>query len=92
MSNQEDDVFVRNFSLVLAGLVVVGLGAYGLAIAVDNDFQKMQDHSAVVAERIQPVGTLNTSDNVIALNSDQNSTSVPNNTNEGSTGSQPKSH
>ena len=81
MSDQEDDVFVRNFSLVLAGLVVVGLGAYVLAIAVNNDFQKTQEHGAVVAERIQPVGTLNTSDNVIALNSDQNSTATPNNTN-----------
>ena len=60
MSNQEDDVFVRNFSLVLAGLVVVGLGAYVLAIIVDNDFQKTQEHGAVVVERIQPVGTLNT--------------------------------
>ena len=90
MSDQEDDVFVRNFSLVLAGLVVVGLGAYVLAITVNNDFQKTQEHGAVVAERIQPVGTLNTSDNVIALNTDLNSTAASNNTNEGSTGSQPK--
>ncbi len=54
MSDQEDDVFVRNFSLVLAGLVVVGLGAYVLAIAVDNDFQKRKTTAPLSQKEYSP--------------------------------------
>jgi azurin len=90
MSDQEDEVFVRNFSLVLAGLVVIGLGAYVLAIMVNSNFEKTQGYNTTLAERVQPVGAINTSDEVIVLNNtNQKSVTSPTRSNTNSSASSP---
>ena len=61
MNNNEDEIFVRNFSLVLAGLVIIGLIAFVLANVVTEKFAGASGDSAIIAERISPVGTPNTS-------------------------------
>ncbi|MGR8921900.1 MAG: c-type cytochrome [Gammaproteobacteria bacterium] len=67
MSNHEDAVFVRNFSLVLVGLCVVGVGAFILAKIVNRGAQEGQTPNETVYSRIAPVGQINTSDAAIAL-------------------------
>jgi cytochrome c5 len=67
MNNHEDEIFVRNFSLVLAGLVIVGLIAFWLATVVTQNFASAPGDSETIAERISPVGALNTSGAVMVL-------------------------
>lgn len=62
MSNQDDAVFVRNFSMVLVGLVVVGIMAFILAKIVNRSFQDTLDSSPSAAARVAPMGQLNTGD------------------------------
>lgn len=73
MSDREDEVFVRNFSLVLAGLVIIGLGAYVLAKIVNNDFQNTQEQGTTLSSRLQPVGTLNTGPEILNLKTNNQS-------------------
>lgn len=69
MSNQQDDsVFVRNFSLVLLGLVVIGLTAFVLAKLVNGGAQEKYGPRTNEAANIAPVG---------AVNSDSAAVSVP---------------
>jgi cytochrome c5 len=67
MSNQDDKTFVRNFSLVLAGLVVVGLIAHLLAGIIGENFQATQNRTDAIAPRIAPVGQVNTGDEPVAI-------------------------
>ena len=67
MNNNEDEIFVRNFSLVLAGLVIIGLIAFVLANVVTEKFAGASGDSAIIAERISPVGTPNTSEAAIVF-------------------------
>jgi len=58
----EDAVFVRNFGMVLAFLVVVGIEVYLLASHVYEGFRATQDDPvAGIPTRVAPVGQLNTS-------------------------------
>lgn len=67
MNNNEDEIFVRNFSLVLAGLVIIGLIAFVLANVVTEKFAGTSGDSAIIAERISPVGAPNTSEAAIVF-------------------------
>ncbi|MGE0485162.1 MAG: cytochrome c5 family protein [Gammaproteobacteria bacterium] len=67
MSNQDDAVFVRNFSMVLVGLVVVGIMAFILAKIVNRTVQESTDYSPTAAARVAPMGQLNTGDAPVAL-------------------------
>jgi cytochrome c5 len=67
MSNHDDDVFVRNFSMVLVGLAVIGITAFILAKIVNRSFQETQNASETVAVRIAPMGKVNTSEKAIAM-------------------------
>ena len=67
MNNNEDEIFVRNFSLVLAGLVIIGLIAFVLANVVTEKFAGASGDSAIIAERISPVGAPNTSEAAIVF-------------------------
>jgi len=61
MSNQQDDsVFVRNFSLVLLGLVVIGLTAFVLAKVVNGGAQDKYGPQGAESANVAPVGALNT--------------------------------
>ena len=67
MNNNEDEIFVRNFSLVLAGLIIIGLMAFVLANVVTEKFAGASGDSAIIAERISPVGAPNTSEAAIVF-------------------------
>jgi len=60
MSNHDDAAFVRNFSMVLVGLAVVGVMAFVLAKIVNRSFQETQDSDATAVTRVAPMGQLNT--------------------------------
>jgi cytochrome c5 len=66
MSQVDDAEFVRNFSLVLVFLVVVGITAFILAKVVNLGFQETQNNDVVVAERIAPVGRVNVGEPFVA--------------------------
>lgn len=59
MSQVEDADFVRNFSLVLVFLAIVGITAFILAKWVNAGFLETQNNDVVVAQRIAPVGSVN---------------------------------
>jgi cytochrome c5 len=59
MSQVDDAAFVRNFSLVLVFLVVVGIVAFILAKVVNSTFQATLTDDEVAAERLAPVGNAN---------------------------------
>lgn len=59
MSNHDDAAFVRNFSLVLGGLCVIGLTAFVLAKVVNGLYSTTNDASTA-ATRTVPAGSLNT--------------------------------
>lgn len=67
MSNHDDAAFVRNFSLVLGGLTVVGLLAFVLAKLVNHSFEESAAVSTPSAERIAPVGQVNVGSEPLAL-------------------------
>ena len=61
MSNQQDDsVFVRNFSLVMLGLLVIGLTAFVLAKLVNSGAHDEYGPRSDQAANVTPVGTVNT--------------------------------
>ncbi|MBT4205615.1 MAG: cytochrome c5 family protein [Proteobacteria bacterium] len=72
MNNNEDEIFVRNFSLVLAGLLVIGLIAFILANVVTEKFAGASGDSEIIAERIAPVGAPNTSEAAIVFETSKN--------------------
>lgn len=67
MSNHEDAIFVRNFSIVLVGLCVIGLLAFVLAKIVNRSFQETQNRDDVVAARLAPVGKVNVGSEAITV-------------------------
>ncbi len=71
MSIHEDELFVHNFGLVLAGLFVVALIATILAKTVNSFFQDTQDRDDILITRIAPVGQVNTGSETIVLASPQ---------------------
>ncbi|MGB1884158.1 MAG: c-type cytochrome [Gammaproteobacteria bacterium] len=69
MSNHDDAVFVRNFSLVLVGLAIVGILAFILAKVVNRNFEASQSPNEMVQSRIAPMGQVNTSGETMAMES-----------------------
>lgn len=68
MSNQQQDaIFIRNFSLVLVGLAIVGIIISLMAKAVYKDYRATQDSPETIAARVAPVGSVNTSGGPITL-------------------------
>ena len=59
MSQVDDAAFIRNFSLVLVFLTVVGIIAFILAKIVYADFLETQGDSETVAARLEPIGSVN---------------------------------
>lgn len=60
MSNEHDDaVFVRNFSVVLAALAVVGIICFILAKIVNANFAETQGGDRSASKRIAPIGSAN---------------------------------
>ena len=76
MNNDQDAIFIRNFTLVLIFLVLVGIVAYILAKLVYNDFLKTQHRDDVVAERLAPVGQANIGEGFVMGESDAASSSA----------------
>ncbi|MDA0820862.1 MAG: c-type cytochrome [Proteobacteria bacterium] len=66
MSQVDDAEFVRNFSLILVFLAVVGITAFILAKMVNLGFQETQNNDVVIAERIAPVGRVNVGEPFVA--------------------------
>ncbi len=61
MSNQQDDsVFVRNFSLVMLGLLVIGLTAFVLAKVVNSGAHEKYGPRSTEAANVTPIGAVNT--------------------------------
>ena len=56
MSKEDDAVFLRNFGLVLLGLVVIAFLAFFLARAVTSNAQGSNEISTVQIEPASPVG------------------------------------
>lgn len=59
MSQVDDAAFVRNFSLVLVFLVIVGIFAFILAKVVNGNFQATLTDDEVATERLAPIGSAN---------------------------------
>ena len=60
MSNAQDDAtFIRNFSLVLVGLAVIGVICFILAKIVNANFATTQGGDRSASERIAPAGSVN---------------------------------
>lgn len=59
-SKQDDGVFVRNFSMVLLGLVVIGLTAFVLAKVVNSGVQQSASPDTYKEANVAPVGEVNT--------------------------------
>ena len=59
MSQVDDAAFVRNFSLILVFLVVVGIVAFILAKVVNGNYQATLSHDEVTADRLAPIGRAN---------------------------------
>ncbi|MCZ6770407.1 MAG: hypothetical protein O7G83_00285 [Proteobacteria bacterium] len=47
MDTQDDAIFIRNFALVLVGLLVIAIGAFVLAKVVNSGAQKARQEAAV---------------------------------------------
>ena len=52
MDTQDDAIFIRNFALVLVGLLVIALGAFGRAKVVNSVAQQARQQAAV--EYVEP--------------------------------------
>lgn len=63
----QDAIFVRNFSLVLAGLAVIGFIAFFLAKIVNQGYEDSLNVDEQVAERIKPVGQVNVSGEALSV-------------------------
>ncbi|MGR8946535.1 MAG: c-type cytochrome [Gammaproteobacteria bacterium] len=69
MSNAQDDaIFVRNFSLVLAGLTMVGILCFVLAKIVYGNFAETQGGDQSASKRIAPVGSVNVGEPMVVAN------------------------
>lgn len=69
MSNHEDAIFIRNFSVVLVGLTVIGILAFVLAKVVNRSFQETQNRDEVIATRVAPVGQVNVGTEALSVES-----------------------
>ena len=69
MSIHDDELFVRNFALVLVGLFIVAIIATLLAKTVNSFVQDTQGRDDVLTARIAPVGRVNTGTETIMLTS-----------------------
>lgn len=70
MSNAQDDaIFVRNFSVVLAGLTVIGIICFILAKIVNGNFAETQDGDRSATKRIAPVGSVNVGEAMVLAQS-----------------------
>ena len=61
MSNQDDAVFIRNISLLLGALCIVGIMSFILAKIVTQSVAEDIAEDEGLSERISPVGKVNTS-------------------------------
>lgn len=67
MSNPDDSVFSRNSSLVLVGLLVVGVTAFALFKFVNHDLQQTDEGSGQMAVNVSPVGEVNTGSEAVMV-------------------------
>ena len=74
-AHQDDSAFVRNFSLVLLGLVVIGLVAFVLAKLV-NDGAQASYGTRVAVSNVAPVGALNTGTEAVSVAGAKNGVEV----------------
>ena len=69
MSNAQDDaIFVRNFSLVLAGLAVIGIICFVLAKIVNGNYEATLNGDPSASKRIAPVGSANIGEPMVVAN------------------------
>jgi cytochrome c5 len=61
MSNQDDAVFIRNFSLLIGALCIVGIMSFILAKIVTQSVEDNITEDEGLSERIAPIGKINTS-------------------------------
>lgn len=66
-SNHDDSLFVRNFSLLLVGLVAIGLTAFVLAKMVNSSVPYIHDNKSPLPSNVAPVGELNTGSVAVAV-------------------------
>lgn len=59
MNQEQDAEFVRNFSIILVFLAVVGIIAVIIAKIVYSGFLETQNNDEVVAARLAPIGSVN---------------------------------
>lgn len=74
-AHQDDSAFVRNFSLVLLGLVVIGLIAFVLAKLVNDGAQETYG-TRVAVSNVEPVGALNTGTETVSVAGAKNGAEV----------------
>ena len=74
-AHQDDSAFVRNFSLVLLGLVVIGLIAFVLAKLVNDGAQETYG-TRVAVSNVEPVGVLNTGTEAVSVAGAKNGAEV----------------
>ena len=67
MSNQDDSAFVRNFSVLLLGLLVIGLTAFVLAKLVNHGAAEAYGPRSNEAANVAPVGEINTGSAVVTV-------------------------
>ncbi|MEM7540367.1 MAG: c-type cytochrome [Pseudomonadota bacterium] len=67
MNDIEDAAFVRTFSIVLGGLVVIGVLAFVIAKIVSAGFLETQNYDEAKSERIQQVGQVNIGDVAVVV-------------------------
>ena len=70
---QEDAVFVRNFSIILTGLAVIGIICFILAKIVYAGFAETQNADSSAAKRIAPVGSANVGEPMVLAGTDNSS-------------------
>lgn len=74
-AHQDDSAFVRNFSLVLLGLVVIGLIAFVLAKLVNDGAQETYG-TRVAVSNVEPVGALNAGTETVSVAGAKNGVEV----------------
>ena len=67
MSNQDDSAFVRNFSVLLLGLAVVGLTAFVLAKLVNRGAAEAYGPRSNEAANVAPVGEINSGSAAVTI-------------------------
>ena len=59
MSKEQDAIFVRNLSIMVIVLIVIGIGAFTIAKMISSDSAAITVTDAMIAARLAPVGSAN---------------------------------